>query len=147
MKTHGKPVAIPRPGKGVPRRRLARSAADFLPADHSLPALQKAARSCQGCELFRRATQVVFGEGPASAALMLVGEVPGDKEDQMGRPFVGPAGRLLDEALATHASPELQKILEDARKTAEGHLKHARELVKQVADAGSRSNNRGKSND
>ena len=116
MKTKGKPVAIPRPGNGVPRRRLARSAADCLPADRSLSALRKAARSCQGCELFRRATQVVFGEGPARAALMVVGEVPGDREDQMGRPFVGPAGRLLDEALAVAGIDRHQVYLTNAVK-------------------------------
>lgn len=78
----------------------ASSAADYLPARETLASLRKAAQECQGCELFLRATQVVFGAGPAPAALMLMGEVPGDLEDQTGRPFVGPAGRLLDDALA-----------------------------------------------
>jgi DNA polymerase len=59
------------------------------------------ARSCTACDLYRAATQTVFGEGPADAALFLVGEQPGDYEDKQGRPFVGPAGRVLDEALAT----------------------------------------------
>ncbi|MCW5661141.1 MAG: UdgX family uracil-DNA binding protein [Burkholderiaceae bacterium] len=58
------------------------------------------ARSCRECPLFAHATQTVFGEGPIGAALMLVGETPGDQEDRQGRPFVGPAGRLLDRALA-----------------------------------------------
>jgi DNA polymerase len=62
--------------------------------------LRTAAQSCRGCELFEHATQVVFGAGSASASLMVVGEVPGDKEDQLGQPFVGPAGKLLDEGLA-----------------------------------------------
>ena len=57
------------------------------------------AEHCERCPLYRKATQVVFGEGPAPAALMLVGEQPGDQEDRAGRPFVGPAGRLLDQAL------------------------------------------------
>jgi DNA polymerase len=78
----------------------ATSAADFLPARLSLTALRTAARTCEGCALYRRATQTVFGAGPASAELMLVGEAPGDQEDLQGKPFVGPAGRLLDEALA-----------------------------------------------
>lgn len=98
-KPQGKTVGRPRRGNGVPRRTLARSAADYLPDRRSLPALRRAAASCRGCDLFRRATQVVFGAGPACAALMVVGEVPGDVEDRTGAPFVGPAGRLLDEAL------------------------------------------------
>ena len=75
------------------------SAADFMPARRTLPDLRRAAKNCQGCELFRRAAQTVFGAGPSHAALMLIGEVPGDQEDLQGKPFVGPAGRLLDEAL------------------------------------------------
>jgi uracil-DNA glycosylase len=75
------------------------SAADFLPQKRTLPALAQAAEGCRGCPLYADATQVVFGEGRASARLMLVGEQPGDKEDKEGEPFVGPAGRLLDKAL------------------------------------------------
>jgi DNA polymerase len=59
----------------------------------------RAARACRACDLWERATQTVFGEGPASAEVVLVGEQPGDKEDRTGHPFVGPAGRVLDEAL------------------------------------------------
>jgi len=70
-----------------------------LPERHSLRNLRSAIRTCQGCELFRAATQSVFGEGATSAALMLVGETPGDQEDREGHQFVGPAGKLLDEAL------------------------------------------------
>ena len=77
------------------------SAADFLPSRLSLGALRDAARNCRGCELFKRATQTVFGEGPSTAQIMLIGEVPGDQEDLQGEPFVGPAGRLLDESLAS----------------------------------------------
>jgi DNA polymerase len=76
-----------------------RSAAEFLPEEHSLPAAKAAAARCRGCSLWQAATQTVFGEGPREARVMLVGEVPGDQEDRAGKPFVGPAGRLLDRAL------------------------------------------------
>ena len=65
----------------------------------SLASLRSAARDCRACDLWKHATQTVFGEGPAKATIMLVGEQPGDQEDIAGRPFVGPAGKLLDEAL------------------------------------------------
>jgi uracil-DNA glycosylase len=70
------------------------------PAIASLKTLHEAEASCTRCELFRNATQVVPGEGPTEAKLMMVGEQPGDQEDLAGRPFVGPAGRVLDRALA-----------------------------------------------
>ena len=76
------------------------SAADFLPDSRALPDLCQAARLCRGCPLYKDATQTVFGEGPARAGVMLIGEQPGDAEDRAGRPFVGPAGQLLDRALA-----------------------------------------------
>jgi DNA polymerase len=75
------------------------SAADFLPARRTLPALRAAAAACRGCPLWARATQTVFGEGPSPARVMLVGEQPGHDEDLAGRPFVGPAGKILDKAL------------------------------------------------
>jgi DNA polymerase len=73
----------------------------FLPPEghRSLPQLRAAAAQCEGCELHKNATRTVFGQGPQKATLMLVGEQPGDEEDLAGAPFVGPAGRLLDEAL------------------------------------------------
>ncbi|MET9341470.1 UdgX family uracil-DNA binding protein [Nonomuraea sp. NPDC003804] len=74
-------------------------AARFLPERRSLPELREAAAHCQGCDLYRNATQTVFGEGPTDARFMLVGEQPGDQEDHKGAPFVGPAGRVLDRAL------------------------------------------------
>jgi DNA polymerase len=77
----------------------ARSAADFLPANPTLKSLREAAGGCQGCQLYRAATQTVFGEGLKRSEVMLVGEQPGDREDRSGRPFVGPAGGLLDKAL------------------------------------------------
>ncbi|MBV9823042.1 MAG: UdgX family uracil-DNA binding protein [Actinobacteria bacterium] len=76
------------------------TAEPFVPATDRLPELAEAAAGCRGCELYAEATQAVFGRGPATAPLMLVGEQPGDVEDQRGEPFVGPAGKLLDRALA-----------------------------------------------
>lgn len=78
---------------------MASSAAEFVPDARSLAALRSAARGCRGCELWRDATQTVFGRGGRRADLMLVGEQPGDREDLEGKPFVGPAGRLLERAL------------------------------------------------
>jgi DNA polymerase len=75
------------------------SAAVFLPERRSLRSLREAAASCRGCGLYAHATQTVFGEGSRRAELVLVGEQPGDREDLEGRPFVGPAGRLLDTLL------------------------------------------------
>jgi uracil-DNA glycosylase family protein len=80
--------------------KLPNSAIDFLPAERTFKALREAAPSCKGCELYKDATQTVFGEGPPNARVVLVGEQPGDQEDRQGRPFVGPAGRLLDKALS-----------------------------------------------
>lgn len=78
------------------------TAARFLPAkgERDLEHLRAAARGCTACPLHETGTQTVFGEGPERAPLMLVGEQPGDREDVLGRPFVGPAGKLLDRALA-----------------------------------------------
>ena len=73
--------------------------AELLPRVLTLESLRKAAAHCRGCDLYLKATQTVFGEGPEDARVMLVGEQPGDREDREGRPFVGPAGRVLDEAL------------------------------------------------
>ncbi|HEV8310143.1 MAG TPA: UdgX family uracil-DNA binding protein [Methylomirabilota bacterium] len=75
-------------------------AAAFVPADAGLGELREAATRCTGCELYRHATQTVFGRGPADARIVLVGEQPGDQEDLQGAPFVGPAGEVLDRALA-----------------------------------------------
>ncbi|WP_217133640.1 UdgX family uracil-DNA binding protein [Streptomyces sp. AC558_RSS880] len=75
------------------------TAEPFVPARGGLPALRKAAADCRGCPLHRDATQTVFGTGDTDARVMLVGEQPGDQEDRQGKPFVGPAGRLLDRAL------------------------------------------------
>ena len=81
---------MPRPGEPVP---------DLLPARPTLAAVRDVAAGCKACDLYLKGTQTVFGEGPARATIMLVGEQPGDAEDVAGHPFVGPAGRLLDRAL------------------------------------------------
>ncbi|MFC7360023.1 uracil-DNA glycosylase [Nocardioides astragali] len=77
-----------------------KDATPWVPESGELDALQTAAHDCRGCELGEPATQVVFSAGDRSARIMLVGEQPGDQEDRQGEPFVGPAGRVLDEALA-----------------------------------------------
>jgi uracil-DNA glycosylase len=75
------------------------SAAEFVPVTTDLGELRAAAANCRGCHLYADATQVVFGQGPSAARLIMVGEQPGDAEDKQGEPFVGPAGKLLDRAL------------------------------------------------
>jgi uracil-DNA glycosylase family protein len=80
----------PRPGEPV---------SELLPDAPTLNSVRQIASGCKACDLYKRGTQTVFGEGPRKAEIMLVGEQPGDAEDQAGHPFVGPAGRLLDAAL------------------------------------------------
>jgi uracil-DNA glycosylase len=75
------------------------SAATYVPERPTLPRLREASAGCRACPLWETGTQTVFGEGDAGAAVIFVGEQPGDQEDRQGRPFVGPAGRVLDEAL------------------------------------------------
>ena len=72
---------------------------DLIPDRPTLKVIREAARDCRACDLYKRGTQTVFGEGPRNAEVMMVGEQPGDAEDQAGHPFVGPAGKLLDRAL------------------------------------------------
>jgi uracil-DNA glycosylase len=84
----------------VRRLETTGSGADFLPARRTLPALRTASVTCRGCDLWKRGTQTVFGEGTADARVMLIGEQPGHEEDLAGHPFVGPAGRVLNRALA-----------------------------------------------
>ena len=86
--------------------KTAESAAPFVPEDRTLPVLREAVQKCHGCDLYRHATQAVFGEletgmeaKKPQVAIMMIGEQPGDKEDKEGRPFVGPAGKLLDKCL------------------------------------------------
>ena len=76
------------------------SACEFIPERPTIPKLWQAAQGCRGCDLYKLGTQAVLGEGPRQAAAVFVGEQPGDQEDLAGRPFVGPAGKVLDEALA-----------------------------------------------
>ncbi len=80
-------------------RKPPKDAAELIPVHPTLTSVREAAKDCQACDLYKRGTQTVFGEGGRRAELMLVGEQPGDAEDKAGRPFVGPAGRLLDAAL------------------------------------------------
>jgi uracil-DNA glycosylase len=77
-----------------------RGAAPFVPAERSFTALRDTVQACRGCDLYKDATQAVLGEGLQTAHLMFVGEQPGDHEDIEGRPFIGPAGRILDKALS-----------------------------------------------
>jgi DNA polymerase len=81
------------------RKSSNQSAADLIPDRPSLPSLREAAADCQACDLWKRGTQTVFGEGRRRAKVMFIGEQPGNEEDLQGRPFVGPAGKLFDSAL------------------------------------------------
>jgi len=80
-------------------------ASPFVPESNSLKTVREAAAECRGCPLHEKATQTVFGEGPRRARLMMVGEMPGDREDRAGHVFVGPAGRELDAALERAGIP------------------------------------------
>jgi uracil-DNA glycosylase family protein len=93
-----------------------RSAAPFVPRSTSLRTLDAAADGCRGCDLYKTATQVVFGAGPSKARVMFVGEQPGDQEDLQGEPFVGPAGALLDKALEDAGIPRSDAYLTNAVK-------------------------------
>ena len=93
-----------------------KTAAPFVPKTTSLKVLSAAAHQCRGCDLYRSATQVVFGLGPKNARVMFVGEQPGDQEDLQGEPFVGPAGALLDKALADAGIPRDQVYVTNAVK-------------------------------
>src|SRR5215510_7141579 len=102
----------------------------FLPEKHTLPMLRAAIDTCRGCTLYRDATQAVFGEGSPHSRVMLIGEVPGDREDLAGRPFVGPAGRLLDEALAIGGIPRDEVYVTDAVK----HFKYTQRGKRRLHD-------------
>lgn len=102
----------------------------FLPARHSLPTMRAAIPSCRGCTLYRDATQAVFGEGTSTARVFLIGEQPGDSEDLAGEPFVGPAGRLLDEALEHAGIPRRAAYITNAVK----HFKFTRRGKRRIHD-------------
>ena len=116
----------------------ARTAREFVPVTRSVAKLREAAEDCRGCELYRRATQVVFSSGPARAPLMLVGEQPGDQEDRTGEPFVGAAGQLLDETLdeagIERESVYVTNIVKHFKWTARGKRRlHAKPNAREVA--------------
>src|SRR3954464_5473862 len=105
----------------MPKRLVASDIAvapvdDEAPVVRSLTGLRKAENECHRCPLYRNATQAVPGEGPNHARVMLVGEQPGDKEDHAGKPFVGPAGRLLDQALSDAGIPRRETFVTNAVK-------------------------------
>jgi uracil-DNA glycosylase family protein len=93
-----------------------RTAAPFVPKTTNVRALSAAAHECRGCDLYKTATQVVFGAGPRAAQVMFIGEQPGDQEDRQGEPFVGPAGALLDKALEDAGIPRDQVYVTNAVK-------------------------------
>src|SRR4051794_2777447 len=94
----------------------ARTAAPFVPPSTSVRTLSAAAHECRGCDLYKTATQVVFGAGPQHARVVFVGEQPGDQEDRQGEPFVGPAGALFDKALAEAGIPRQDVYVTNAVK-------------------------------
>ena len=108
------------------------------PADQagdSLGGLRKAASICHACPLWEKATQTVFGEGPAHASIMLIGEQPGDQEDIVGHPFVGPAGQILSRALAAAKIPREQVYITNAVKHFKFEYRGKRRLHKKPVDA------------
>jgi uracil-DNA glycosylase len=107
---------------------LGAGAQQFVPSNADLPALAKAAATCRGCDLYREATQTVFGRGPASSRAVLVGEAPGDQEDLQGAPFVGPAGEVLDRALAEAGIAREQVYVTNAVK----HFKFVRTAKRRI---------------
>lgn len=106
----------------------------WVPSPPTVPSLKAAVQECRGCELYRDTTQAVMGEGPEGARLMLLGEQPGDREDREGRPFVGPAGRLLDEALAAAGLGDVPAYRTNVVK----HFRHERGAGKRIHKSPSR---------
>jgi DNA polymerase len=108
-------------------------AAPFIPERRSIAVLRNAVHQCRGCDLYRHATQAVFGEmqgrtAMSQAAVMMVGEQPGDREDSEGRPFVGPAGKLLDECLEEAGIPRKEVYITNAVKHFKWELRGKRRL-------------------
>lgn len=91
-------------------------AEEYVPDKADINQLRKAVHDCRGCDLYKDATQAVFGEGPVDASVLVVGEVPGDQEDRQGHPFVGPAGKLLDKALVEAGIDRTQVYVTNAVK-------------------------------
>jgi DNA polymerase len=114
----------------MPEAEEAPGAQRFLPVEHTLPAMRAAASACRGCPLYRDATQTVFGEGEERARVMLIGEQPGDSEDLAGRPFVGPAGHVLDAALAAAGIPRGEVYVTNVVK----HFKFTRRGKRRIHD-------------
>jgi uracil-DNA glycosylase len=114
----------------MPRTRIAADERGPDVAPTSLRALATAEAACRRCPLYQDATQVVPGEGPSDAKVMLVGEQPGDKEDLAGKPFVGPAGRILDQALADAGIPRDETFVTNAVKHFKFEMRGKRRLHK-----------------
>jgi uracil-DNA glycosylase len=112
----------------MPRASHHPPARDFIPPRPTLPALRAAAQACRACDLYQHATQAVVGEGPRHALLLFVGEQPGDQEDLAGRPFVGPAGRELDAALAEVGIPRGEIFVTNAVKHFKFELRGKRRI-------------------
>jgi uracil-DNA glycosylase family protein len=102
----------------------------FMPEKHSLPKLREAVPACRGCPLYRDATHAVFGEGLATARVMLIGETPGNSEDLAGKPFVGPSGQLLDAALELAGIPRSDAYVTNVVK----HFKFTRRGKRRIHD-------------
>jgi uracil-DNA glycosylase family protein len=130
MATTPEPVPKKR-GLRIPKQPAPRVAPDT----GSLKDVREAAKACKACPLWADATQTVFGEGPAHARTMLVGEQPGDQEDRMGHPFVGPAGQLLDRALADAGIDRSEVYVTNAVKHFKYEPRGKRRLHKKPADA------------
>lgn len=125
-------MASPRSPKPVPGSRPPRQP---VPPSDSLPETRHDAAKCKACPLWKNATQTVFGDGSARAAVMFVGEQPGDQEDLAGRPFVGPAGRLLDRALADAGIDRSKVYVTNAVKHFKNEPRGKRRIHKKPADA------------
>src|SRR6059058_494201 len=107
---------MPRRAMPKPPSKPTRSAAELIPVRPTIDKVRVASKDCQACELWRRGTQTVFGEGTKNAQLMFIGEQPGNDEDLAGHPFVGPAGRMLDRAIADAGLDRTQIFVTNAVK-------------------------------
>jgi uracil-DNA glycosylase len=129
---------MPTSSHPVPSRRTPRAAREpapqIAPDSYSLEVVRGAAEGCTACPLWAPATQTVFGEGPEEARVMLVGEQPGDQEDRQGHPFVGPAGQLLDRALAEAGVDREQVYVTNAVKHFKFEMRGKRRLHKKPVD-------------